>query len=83
MTDRTDRMPSITFSDDADYDGLFTLLSRLPCVFDFVLADGTVHTGTFRDNDGDDLVVTLYEDGRPSGRIAQFHTDQLVTAVYL
>ena len=80
---RTDRMPTIEFSNEADYGDLFTVLADANFVYHFVLADGTVHTGRFLEAICDDITVAIYQDGTETEQVVRFNADALVKAVYL
>lgn len=85
MQPRTERMPSVTFSDDADYDGMFTVFDRLKdFAFTWILTNGEHVEGGFTGEKGDGtFLVAVYEEGTPTGEVRRIDADFLVTAVYL
>jgi hypothetical protein len=85
LPSRVERMPSIGFSDDADYDALFTVLTALKnFCFTWVLTDGHRIDGCYVDDKGDGtFLVAVYEDSDPTGEVVRIDADGLLEVVYL
>jgi hypothetical protein len=77
-------LPHITFSQDADTDSLMSVLDHLrDYVFDFMLIDGTVHSGTFAGTIGNDFLVTIMAESSPTGEVRRVDPERVVEIQYL
>lgn len=81
------RMPTIAFSDDADYDAIGTLFWKMEgFVWQVEMSDGTSITGEVRRGPNDNTVTVIPDEGyhpRKSARTVTLHLYDIVRFIYL
>lgn len=85
-------IPAIEFGEDNDYNAIFSLLHlankalSLPAdegvTYNFHLADGTILTGTYADNEDDRIVIALHSEGCATGERITVEFDLVERIVY-